>query len=429
MAKAGKQVAGKSGSVQTAAKPAWMKVFVWSLVGCAVLLTLWAVSLTMGRADDVARFEAQGWGGYAGTIVGNKIGALWHAAFMTSGAAFFMWRFLLSRPRKTIVYEIAKWSLIAVVAGDAWLLSRHYVKTMPLSSLDENPIISMLKKDMPEHRVALVSQDGFYNWWLTYAFPYYGIQAVNTTQMPRMPDDYKNFLGAVGRNPIRFWQMASVGYVLAPVEVWSQLQKDSRTANLFDLVWCYNVAPAEAGVTVIPALLTGTPPAKHVVLRFKNPEPRYALIAGWEGCDDQETLKRLAAPEYRLSEKVLLPPETATTLPPLHGAGTIGKVESLECRPGLFHLKTTCEQPSILRLAEKHDPNWKAMVDGKPATILRADYIFQALYLTPGVHEVVLKYAPAHGALYIQLSGMLVCLLVVVGMILRAVVLKRRGET
>jgi hypothetical protein len=405
-----------------------MRIFVWSVVGLASGFAIWAGGLSSSREADTARFVAQGWGQYAEVIVSNKIGALWHAALLTFCVAGFLWLFLLSNRQKTIVRTLAQWGLVLLVAGDAWLLSRHYVKTMPLSSLDENPVISLLKKDMPEHRVALVSQDGFYNWWLTYAFPYHGIQAVNTTQMPRMPDDYKNFLGAVGRNPIRYWQLASVGYVLAPAEVWGQLQKEPRLKDLFDLVWSYNVAPAEAGVEVIPALTTGTPPARHVVLRFKAPAPRYALIAGWEGCDDQETLKRLAAPEYRLSERVLLPPETAATLPPLHGAGMVGKVESLMCRPGFFHLKTTCEQPSILRLAEKHDPNWKAMVDGKPATLLRADYIFQALYLPPGVHEVVLKYAPAHGALYIQLSGMLVCLLVVLGMILRNVVLKRRGE-
>ena len=337
MAKVKKQSAQILQSANVPSRPpVWMRLFVWSVMGCAAILALWAFGLSSGRDDDVARFAAQGWGQYAGVIVGNRIRALWHAAVLTGAAAGFLWLFLLAKPLKPALHTSAKWALVLLVAGDAWLLSRHYIQTMPLSAMDKNPVISMLKKDMPEHRVALVSQEGFYNWWLTYAFTYHGIQAVNTTQMPRMPDDYKNFLGAVGRNPIRYWQMASVGYVLAPVEVWGQLQKDARTRDLFDLVWCYNVEPAEAGVKVIPALLTGNPPARHVVLRFKHPAPRYALIAGWERSDDQETLRRLAAPEYRLSQKVLLPQEATTNLPSLNGEGIVGRVESHGYHSGYF---------------------------------------------------------------------------------------------
>jgi hypothetical protein len=413
-----------------AVRPTWMKVFVWSVCGCVAVLGFWAVGMTMGRSVDVSRFAAQGWGEYSGVIVGNKIRSLWHAVFMTSCVAGFLWLFLLSKPRKTIVYTLAAWGLVLLVAGDAWLLSRHYVKTMPLSSLDENPIISMLKKDMPEHRVALVTQEGFYNWWLTFAFPYHGIQAVNTTQMPRMPDDYRNFFGAVGRNPFRYWQMASVGYVLAPVEVWGQLQKDPKMKDLFDLVWCYNVAPAESGVTVIPALLSGSSPAKHVVLRFKQPSPRYTLVAGWEKHDDQETLQRFAATDYRLNQKVFLSQEVVTNLPPLDGEGIVGKVEAFGNRSGYFNLRTMCGQPSLLRVAEKFDPGWKATVDGKLVPVLRADYLFQAVYIPAGTHQVILKYAPSNWPMYIQLTGMAFCLLLVIGMFAKAVYRKwRNGDS
>ena len=52
---------------------------------------------------------------------------------------------------------------------------------MPMSDLAENPVIALLRKDSPAHRVALLSQEGFYNSWLTFVFPYYGISAINTT--------------------------------------------------------------------------------------------------------------------------------------------------------------------------------------------------------------------------------------------------------
>ena len=395
--------------------PKWMKVFVWCILGGAGVLGFLAFGLMDGRIAEVNRFATQGWGQYAEVIVDNKIRALWHAAFMMLCAGGALWFFLLQRksqaipkPRALNPSFLIAGLLVALVVGDAWLLSRHYVKTMPLSSLDENPVISMLKKDMPEHRVALVSQDGFYNWWLTYMFPYHNIQAVNVTQMPRMPEDYKKFLSAVTRNPIRYWQLAAVGYVLAPVQVWDQLQKDPASKNAFDMVYSYNVGQAEAGVTVIPASLVH--PGQHVVLRFKNPGPRYALIAGWETRSDVDTLQRLAAPSNTPFRQALLAPECSTNVPPLTGEGIVGKVELLNYRSGLFHLRTSSDQAAILRVSEKFDKDWVAHLDGKPVPVLRVDYIFQGVFVPSGVHEVVLKYSPSSWPLKVQISGMLICL-------------------
>ena len=347
----------------------------------------------------------------AEVIVANKIRSLWHAAFMTLCVGGFCWLFVLARPQRSRVYAWAQWGLVALVAWDAWMLSRFYIKTMPLAALNENAVITLLKQDMPEHRVALVSQDGFYNWWLTFVFPYHGIQSVNITQMPRMPTDYKNFMGSVGRNPTRFWQLAAVGYVLAPVQVWAQLQRDPALREAFELRLAYNVAPAAdgMGVTVIPALSAQS--AQHVVLRFKQPGPRYALFAGAEACDDQEALRRLADPATPPFQKVLLAPEGATNVPPLTGQGVAGQVELLGYRPGSFHLKTTSTQPALLRVAEKFDPDWKAWLDGRPVPPLRVDYIFQGVFVPAGTHDVLLKYAPARWPFYVQLSGLCAFLL------------------
>ncbi len=365
------------------------------------------------------RLAVDGWGAFGGVarpltqaevIVANKIRSLWHAAFMTLCAGGFLWLFVLARPQRAWLYTWAKWGLVALVAWDSWMLSRFYIKTMPLAALDENAVITLLKQDLPVHRVALVTQDGFYNWWLTYVFPYHGIQSVNITQMPRMPVDYKQFLDTVGRNPIRFWQLAAVGHVLAPTQVWDQLQRDPALRELFELRLAYNVEPGPqgAGVLVQPAMTARA--GQHVVLRFKQPGPRYALFAGAEACDDKEALRRLADPTVTPFQKVWVAPECAAQVPVLTGQGWVGQVEAISYRPGRFHLKTTCAQPALLRVAEKFDSDWKAWVDGQPAPHLRVDFIFQGVVVPAGMHDVVLHYAPAVWPLYIQWSGLAVFL-------------------
>jgi hypothetical protein len=226
--------------------------------------------------------------------------------------------------------------------------------------------------------------------------------------MPRMPEDYKKFIIAVSRYPVRYWQLAAVGYVLAPMQVWDQLRKDAGAKEAFDLVYSYNIGQAEAGVSVIPA--SPDRPGQHVVLRLKNPGPRYALIAGWEACSDADALQRLAAPNNVPFRRTILAPEYVINVPPLNGEGIVGKVDALNYRAGFFRLKTASEQAAILRVSEKYDKDWVALVDGRPVSVVRVDYIFQGVYVPAGVHEVVLKYSPATWPLKVQLFGVMLCL-------------------
>ncbi len=395
--------------------PRWVRIYVLALLGLAGILALAAIVITFGWAGGVGRFMQEGWGGFAAVIMRNRIVALWHGAFLTCCVAAFLWLFL-SAPRKPrIVFGMAKWGLLLLVAADALYLSRHYVKTMPLSDMAENEVIRLLKADMPERRVALVSQAGFYNIWLTYQFPYHGIKTLNVTQMPRMPIDYKNFLETAGRHPLRLWQMAAVGYVLAPAQVWGQIQQDSRMRDAFELAYAYNIIQEEMAVSVIPA--TPANPGQHVVLRLKAPAPHYALIAGWEKLGDVEVLKRLADDSAPLFDRVWVAPASAQGLPVSTGRGMAGTVTRLSSSARSIVLEVAADQPAILRIADKYDPDWKVWVDGSRTPLLRVDYIFQGVYLEPGLHEVVLRYAPPTWPIWCQGLGVLLCLGAIVGII------------
>lgn len=371
----------------------------------ALILALRALALMSDSNSAVYRLASAGWGKLAEVIIQNKIGALWHAVFMTVCAGAFLWLFCRSKVRNRTVLVAAEWLLIALIAADAFLLSRHYIKTMPAQAFAENDVIRFLKSEMIERRVALLSQDGFYNLWLTFLFPYHGIKAVNMTQMPRLPSDYKRFLEAVGRNPLRFWQLSAVGSILAPAQAWGQFQNDPAMKEAVELAYAYNVKPADYYVEVIPA--TPEQPGQHIIMRFKLPAPRFALVGQWERVEDAEVLKRLGTAEYHLFESVMVAPECAASLPKSSGTNEPWQVQLVEYRPGKMRLRTSCSSPAILRVAEKYDPDWRAWIDGREGHILRVDFIFQGIYLEPGMHEVLLEYYPARWPLLIQAAGFL----------------------
>jgi hypothetical protein len=48
----------------------------------------------------------------------------------------------------------------------------------------------------------------------------------------------------------------------------------------------------------------------------------------------------------------------------------------------------------MLRIAESFDPGWQAHIDRRPTKIFRADYLFMAIPIPSGKHELVLSYHP-----------------------------------
>lgn len=384
----------------------WPMWFFYAVLVLVLIMALRALAIMSDFNAFSYRLSSMGWGKFAEVIIGNKIQALWHAAFMTVCAGVFIWLFSGNRLRNQYVRQTAQWLLVVLIAADAFLLSRHYIKTMPMKALEENDVIRILKSDPTARRVALMTQDGFYNLWLTYLFPYHGIKTVNVTQMPRMPADYKKFFEAVGQNPLRFWQLSAVGFVLAPAQAWGQFQNDPAMKDAFELVFAYNVKPTDLFVEVIPA--TAEQPGQHVIMRLLKPAPRFALIGRWEIADDAEALRRLGAADYRLFEKVMIAPENAANLPKSTGSDECGQVQVLEYKPGQIRMRVSTSCPAILRVADKYDPDWRACIDGKPANIFRADFLFQGVYLDAGMHEVFLEYAPAKWPLFIQGLGFFV---------------------
>lgn len=378
----------------------------WILFG---LLVLVALGIFSSWGDVASAVASEGWGSGADAIVRNRVWALGQAAFMVFCGALALWRLLLRPAPKALVRAAIPWVVVGLVAADALALNRHYVKPLAKSLIEENDVVRLLKQVMGVQRVALISQESFYNAWLTYLFPYHHIKALNVTQMPRMPEDYQAFLDALGSQPVRLWQLTAVGFVVGPAQVWAQIQQDPRLKEMFELIYAFNVTPdEEGGVRVVSS--TAEQPGQHCILRMKPVPLRYAMLDSWTTLPDEEVLRRLTANDYVPFREVLVSASTAGGLAEGRGQNAVSDVAVREQRPGRVHLRVSTERAAMVRAAEKYDPDWKATVDGQPAPLLRCDGIFQGVCIQPGLREIVLEYAPGTGTLWVQALGMAVCL-------------------
>ncbi len=96
--------------------------------------------------------------------------------------------------------------------------------------------------------------------------------------------------------------------------------------------------------------------------------------------------------------------------------------------PTRIVIETVLHQPGLVVLADTFDTNWRLLIDGRPAEILRANLLMRAAAVTAGAHTLVYSYDPPSVRIGIRVSlascGLLVCI-ALLGVLRR----KRRSDT
>lgn len=80
---------------------------------------------------------------------------------------------------------------------------------------------------------------------------------------------------------------------------------------------------------------------------------------------------------------------------PVGPAAPSDTVTWLQWMPNRMTLRVSSQASRLLVLSEMYFPGWRAFIDGAPARIYRANYLFRGLLLPAGEHEVALIYQPA----------------------------------
>lgn len=108
--------------------------------------------------------------------------------------------------------------------------------------------------------------------------------------------------------------------------------------------------------------------------------------------NDHEIIKRLTDESFDPEDTIILSEEPP--IPLLNSPSPEDEVEIVHYRPNSITLQTNSTSKGFLFLSEVFYPGWQAYVDGWESQILRADYLFRAVPLDEGSHEVLLVYRP-----------------------------------
>lgn len=289
-----------------------------------------------------------------------------------------------------------------------------------------NPIVDALRDKPHEHRVALLPfrappqfslfEQLYRIEWAQHHFPYYNIQSLDIVQMPRMPLDMLEFEGALRPDGTpatlsrfaRRWELTNTRYLLGPAGFLDVLNRELdperkrfRIANAFEVAPKPGVANATRleQLTAVPK-----PGGSYALFEFTGALPRVKLYANWEvSTNDQATLAKLTDATFNPAETVLVAEATGAAPGTNQNAGT---VEFTSYAPTRLEFRADVKAPAVLLLNDRYDANWIVTVDGKPAPLLRCNYIMRGVELPTGQHTVEFRFHTPLRASYISLAVM-----------------------
>jgi hypothetical protein len=117
--------------------------------------------------------------------------------------------------------------------------------------------------------------------------------------------------------------------------------------------------------------------------------PHVRIVFKYEVIKDREKiLQRIKDPGFDYRNSIILEEEPGVSLSSIDTSTAEGKAWVEKNEINSFEVRAELSQPGFLVLSENYYPAWKAYVDGKEAKIYRVDYLFRAIYLDKGEHQV-----------------------------------------
>ena len=139
---------------------------------------------------------------------------------------------------------------------------------------------------------------------------------------------------------------------------------------------------------------------------FTGALPRAKLYSNWQvSTNDDRHAETLTDTNFDPWQTVLV----STPLPAAPAANATnensGSVEFKSYAPKDIVFDAQADTPAVLLLNDKFDPHWRVLVDGKPAELLRCNFIMRGVYLASGAHTVEFQFKLPNGPLNVSLTA------------------------
>jgi hypothetical protein len=343
----------------------------------------------------------------AGLIVTNLHFSLWVAVFVL-GLACLLMRLAWEPGRLRAIPIINPWLnrywqraleekhlplttvslLLAINVGQLAWVAGHFISARPLALLTQsNPLVEELKSEGNRVRVSVDTSDPTLNSLLQNQFNTPAISCLQISAASRVPDALNRFFGALNDDPARLWFLAGVKNAVFPRSAFPGVQSDPAIKANIDHVDGYTLAP-----TISPDV------PSHALVQLRDYLAKATFVPSSEIIpSDAAQLARLKDPKWDPRATVLLsansmPAWLNRRLTPPSAYPAKAQVDLTAYDSHHIEFDVQAPAPGFVLINDAYDPDWEVHIDGWPAPLLRADYLFRALAVPPGPSHVTLDY-------------------------------------
>lgn len=321
--------------------------------------------------------------------------------------------------RRKLSRTILGLSMIVLVVADLWFVDLKIVNPQPRTNEEAffapTPAVDYFKQDPSLYRIFPVLDDKGGNWYMRHY-----IQSISGYSAAKLRI-YQEFLDETGFGSqdryglngfiSKYWRITMRDNRVAPVEV--PLEQIAAGRRAFD--------------SAVLDMLN----VKYLVVNYLPiPDPRYRPVGDPTRLPVYENTTVLPRAFFVDSTAVLsgrkaifdfmksgrFDPhrtaiiEEAPPFAPAPAADNRADVTSYQMHE--IKIDATVAAPAMMVLSEIYYPSgWKAFVDGKETKIYKTNYLLRSVFLQPGQHTVVFRFAPTSYSLGVWLTRITVLLL------------------
>ena len=151
------------------------------------------------------------------------------------------------------------------------------------------------------------------------------------------------------------------------------------------------IAPEGLG---LPPGLIGTLERRdqgYELFQLRGSQPRVSVVPHWTQTDGVHALAAVLQRGFNPAIEAVV--EGAAGISHAPAAAPPGSATYVEVHPEDVRVTVEASAPSVVVVRNAWDRGWSATVDGRPAPVLRADYLLQGVPVPAGHHEIRLTYA------------------------------------
>ena len=294
--------------------------------------------------------------------------------------------------------------VLDVLRKEPWL---HRTSVFPMG---------LVQNQQAAHQIAIASSVAGRGQWLQWHYQYYNIQSLDMPQEPRPPSQKTNYLAHLSHSVTRLWELTNTRYIIGLAGGFT----DSMNQSLDPVRRSFRqVLPFQ--FTQDDKFNIGAvedPNGQWALVEFGAALPRAKLYTDWEvRTNDTAALEMLGNPSVDV-HKLVIVSDPVPPPPPGNSNAPPGTVEFVSYAPKHIELKASATALSILLLNDQFDRDWSVTVNGKPAQLLRCNYIMRGVEVPTGASTVVFNFQPSLKGMNVTLAafgfGVLLCLLLVV---------------